>query len=315
MNRELPKLVFFGTPDFAVPTLRRLGAEKGTVLLVVSQPDRPKGRGRKTSPSPVKAFAEGAGIPVFQPARVRDPEAVATIASTGAECAVVVAYGQILPRELLDLFPLGVLNIHGSVLPAYRGAAPIQRAILAGDRTTGVSIMLLDAGMDTGPVLSRETISIEESDTFGSLHDRLAEVGADLLVKTLPDWKRGRIVARPQDEGLATYAPPIGKEELKVDWTRPGLEVVNRIRAFDPWPGAHCRWEDRRVKCFKASLAALSSPGTPGEVLGETGAGLLVVAGDGRTVCIRELQLEGQRRLPAAEFLRGHFIPGGTILR
>lgn len=313
MNGELPRLVFFGTPDFAVPTLRRLAAEKGTVALVVTQPDRPRGRGRKTGPSPVKKLAEASGIPVLQPSSVREPETLATIASVGAECAVVVAYGRILPQKLLELFPLGVLNIHGSILPAYRGAAPIQRAILAGERTTGVTVMLLDAGMDTGPVLSRKRVPIEESDTFGTLHDTLAEMGADLLVKTLVDWRQGRIEAQPQDERRATYAPPVKKEELRIDWTRPAKEVVNRIRAFDPWPGAHCLWGDRRIKCFKAFLPDLASRGAPGEVLGESVAGLLVLAGDGKAVCIRELQMEGQRRLPAVEFLRGRPVDQGSM--
>jgi methionyl-tRNA formyltransferase len=311
---DLPGIVFMGTPDFALPSLKKLSMAGAPVLMAVTQPDRPKGRGKKLLPPPVKVLAEELGIRVFQPERVREDEAVERIAGAHAECAVVVAYGQILPRTLLDSFPLGALNVHASVLPKYRGAAPIHRSILEGDAATGVSIMLLDSGMDTGPVLSRRELPIAEGDTFGTIHDRLALLGADLLIETLVSWKAGRIQPRAQDNSLATYAPPFRKGELRLDWSQEGRKISNRIRAFDPWPGAFAFLNGRRVKCFKPVLMSWKGQGTPGEILGCSESGLAVLAGDHQVVGIGELQLEGQRRMSAAEFLRGRSIPEGTML-
>ncbi len=226
----------------------------------------------------------------------------------------MVAYGQIIPQHLLDLFPLGALNIHGSLLPRLRGAAPMQRSILTGERTTGVSIMLLDAGMDTGPVLGRRELQIGESETFGSLHDRMAQEGADFLLEILADWKGGRIAPEPQNEADATYAPPVRKDELKIDWSLPAVQLVNTIRAFDPIPGAFGYWGGRRIKCFGAALSTLRQEGRAGRVLGAGEQGLIVLAGDGIALSIGELQLEGQRRVPASAFLRGHPIHRDTYL-
>src|SRR5208337_2872917 len=205
-----------GTPNFAVPCLQKLLECKAGVRLVVTQPDRPSGRGRRICESPVKTLANEAGIPIYQPERIRGGEVIEKIRAYGAECAVVVAFGQLVPQSFLDLFPLGTLNIHGSLLPRYRGAAPIQRAILAGETLTGVSIMLLDSGMDTGPVLSQKELTIGPMDNFGTVYQSLAEQGAELLVDTLRDWTAGRISARAQDDALATYAPPIQKDELRI---------------------------------------------------------------------------------------------------
>lgn len=303
-----------GTPDFAVPSLRMLAEAGAPIVLVVTQPDRPSGRGQKLTPSPVKLLAEKLNIPVFQPDRVRKPEAIEHIRSLGAECAAVVAYGQILPQSLLDLFSLGVLNVHGSLLPKYRGAAPVQRSILSGDSETGISIMLLDAGMDTGPVLSQLRTSIGEDDNFKTLHDRLSRLGAELMCATLKEWCAGRISPRPQEESLVTYAPPISKEELRLDWQLPALRLVNAIRAFDPWPGAYCLYQGKRVKCFKASLLHWEGEGAAGEVVGVTDKGLVILGGDKKAFAVGELQLEGQRRLAAAEFLRGHPVTPGSHL-
>lgn len=315
LNPEPPPIIFLGTPDFAVLSLKNLVEAGVPVLAVVTQPDRPKGRGKKPAPSPVKTLAQELKIPIYQPERIRRQEVIEEIRSLQAQCAVVVAYGQILPQAFLDLFPLGALNVHASLLPRYRGAAPIQRSILAGDRETGVSIMLLDAGMDTGPVLSQKKIPIGKNETFGSVHDNLARVGAELLCETLIDWAKGRLQPIPQDDALATYAPPIRKDELRLVWERTVDEIVNTIRAFDPWPGGFAMYGGRRIKCFGASHLDWSAEGRAGEIVGQAEGGLIVLAGDGRALSIGELQLEGQRRMSAAEFLRGHPMEPGTLLQ
>lgn len=311
-----PRIAFFGTPEFAVPSLRRLVSAGAPLAVVVTQPDRPRGRGIKTTPPPTKVFALSAGIPVLQAERIKERGVLERIASFGCECAVVVAYGQLLPQMLLDLFPLGVLNVHASLLPRYRGAAPIQRALLSGDTTTGVSIMLLDAGMDTGPVLARREIPIVEDDCFGTVHERLAHDGADLLCDVIPRWKAGLLHPEPQPDSLATYAPPIRKEELRLSWGLSARSLVNAIRAFDPLPGAFTIFGTKRLKCFSGKLLSWKRVGgNAGEVLGGSETGLVVLGGDGMALSIGELQLEGQKRLAAADFLRGHPIPQGTVLQ
>jgi methionyl-tRNA formyltransferase len=315
INPDLPRLIFMGTPDFAVPSLRKLVETGSDIPLVVTQPDRPSGRGKKTRPSPVKVLADALHIPVYQPERMRGEGVVERVRAYGAECAVVVAYGQILPRVFLDAFPLGTLNVHASLLPRHRGAAPIHRAILGGDDSTGVTIMLLDEGMDTGPMLSKREIPIGEDDTLGTMHDKLARLGADLLSETLREWKAGIVKPRPQDDRSATYAPPIRKEELRLAWHLPAKRIVDAIRAFDPVPGAHAFYEGRRMKCFKASLLGWEGKGEAGEVAGGTDKGLVVLGGDGRALSIGELQLEGQKRISAPDFLRGHPIPAGSRLQ
>ena len=314
MREGLPSLVFMGTPDFAVPSLQRLSSLGAAVRLVVTQPDRPSGRGKRLTAPPVKVAAEALGFEVYQPERVRRNEVVEKIRSCGAECAVVVAYGQLLPRELLDVPPLGAVNVHASLLPAYRGAAPIHRSILSGDAVTGVTIMLLDEGMDTGPILARREMPVEASDTFGTVHDKLAETGAELLVETLVGWKAGRIQARLQGESGVSTAPPIRKEEMHLSWGNSAQQVVNTIRAFDPLPGAFSFYGGKRIKCFRASVLAWKGDGRPGEVVGSTDGGLVVLAGDGRAVAVGELQMEGLRRLTAGEFLRGRPMAPGSLL-
>lgn len=314
MRGELPSLVFMGTPDFAVPSLQRLCACGAAVRLVVTQPDRPSGRGKRLTPPPVKLAAEALGLEVCQPERVRRSEVIERIRSCEAECAVVVAYGQILPQDLLDAFPLGAINVHASLLPAYRGAAPIQRAILSGESVTGVTIMLLDAGMDTGPILTRREVPIEPADAFGAVHDKLAAAGSELLLETLIEWKAGRVRPVAQGEAGVSLAPPIRKEEMRLEWEAPAQRVVNAIRAFDPWPGAFSILNGRRIKCFRGSTLAWKGEGRPGEIVGSTEDGLVVLAGDGRAVAVGELQLEGVRRLSAGEFLRGRPIAPGSVL-
>ncbi|MHC1741773.1 MAG: methionyl-tRNA formyltransferase [Syntrophobacteraceae bacterium] len=309
---EWPAVVFFGTPAFAVPTLEKLAGAGVLITLVVTQPDRPSGRGKKLTSPPVKTVAQQLGYPVYQPERLKTETVRTSMAEYGGECAVVVAYGQIIPQSLLEHYPLGALNIHGSLLPRLRGAAPMQRAILAGERTTGISIMLLDAGMDTGPVLGQRALQLGESETFGSLHDRMAHEGADFLLEILAGWKAGRLAPQPQSEADATYAPPISKDELRIEWSLPAARIVNIIRAFDPMPGAFGYLGGRRIKYFGASLSPLRQDGRAGEVLGAGEQGLVVLAGDGVALSIGEVQLEGQRRVSANAFLRGHPINRDT---
>jgi methionyl-tRNA formyltransferase len=310
----LPSLIFLGTPDFALPSLQNLVRAGARIPLVVTQPDRERGRGRKLTPSPVKILAEKHGIPVFQPGRIRAREAVERICSQGAECLVVVAYGQILPQVLLDCHPLGAINVHASLLPALRGAAPIHRALLSGAATTGITMMLLDAGMDTGPILQQRKIAIEDQDNLGSLHDRLSNLGADQLLETLSRWKAGELLPLQQDDAQASSAPPVSKEEMILDWQQDAKQIVNQIRAFDPWPGAHCQYQGKRLKCFAASLLPWNGAGRAGEIMGAGAAGLVVRGGDGRALCIGGLQLDGHRRLAAGDFIRGHQMPQGTCL-
>lgn len=314
MSSRFPSLVFFGTPEFAVPSLTALLNCGASIQLVVTQPDRPSGRGKKLTAPPVKELATRHGLSVYQPTRVKDAFAVETIASVRAECAVVVAYGQLLPADLLSRFPLGAVNVHASILPHYRGAAPIQRSLLAGDRQTGVSLMLLDEGMDTGALLSVRKTTVEDHLNYGALHHRLASLGAELLCDILPAWKAGEIRPEPQDPTQASYAPPIGKDELRLKWDLTAAMLVNRVRAFDPVPGAHFILNGRRVKCFDATLLPLGGKGRAGEVLGAGEKGLVVQAIDGGCFALGSLQLEGQRRLKALDFLRGHPVSSGTVL-
>ncbi len=307
-------LVFLGTPDFAVPSLRKLLECKADVRLVITQPDRASGRGRKIHQSPVKMLAIEWGLPVYQPERVREAEVIETVRSYGAQCAVVAAFGQVLPQSFLDLFPLGALNIHGSLLPRHRGAAPIQRAMLAGESLTGISIMLLDAGLDTGPVLLQKESSIRPYDTFGTVYKKLAERGAELLLEALGDWSAGRISPLAQDSCLATYDPPIRKVELRIDWNSPAKDIINKIRAFDPVPGAWFFLGGKRVKCFSAASVSWATAGRAGEVIGMADSGLIVSGGCGEPLCLGELQMEGMRRMSAGEFSRGRPIPQGSFL-
>jgi methionyl-tRNA formyltransferase len=259
------------------------------------------------------AIAEG--LPVYQPETVRGAEVVEKVRSYGAELAVVVAFGQILSQPLLDLFPLGALNIHGSLLPRLRGAAPIQRSILAGENSTGISIMLLDSGLDTGPVLLQEKSPIGPQDAFGTVYKNLSQKGAELLLRVLRDWPAGRLCPLAQDSGRATYAPPIRKEELRINWNSAAKDIINQIRAFDPAPGAWFSLGGKRVKSFRAaSVSWGATTARGGEVIGMADSGLIVTGGCGNPLCLGELQMEGMRRMSAGEFTRGRPIPQGSFL-
>ncbi|MCX5907151.1 MAG: methionyl-tRNA formyltransferase [Deltaproteobacteria bacterium] len=307
------RILFLGTPAFACPTLQALLESPHEILGVVTQPDRPKGRGRKLTPPPVKIIAATKNLPVFQPEKVRDPSFLRACQDLQPEIIVVVAYGQILPQILLSLPPRGCVNIHGSLLPKYRGAAPITRAVLAGDTLTGITTMLMDEGMDTGPILGTEETPIAKDDTTGSLQDRLAGIGAGLLLRTLEGLEKGTITPKPQDHSRATYAPKIAKEEGKIDWNAPALTLFNLIRAFDPWPGAFTLWEGRVLKLFHPSITEEENRKTPGTVVNASAEGLAIATGRG-ILLVSELQAENRSRMKAKDFLRGHSLTPGTRL-
>ncbi len=299
----MERVAFMGTPDYAVPSLEILVADY-EVVGVVTQPDRPVGRGRVVVPPPVKQVAQGQGLPVYQPQTLRDPAAQAQIAAWRPDVIVVAAFGLILPPDLLDLPPAGCLNVHASLLPRWRGAAPIAAAILAGDDTTGVTLMKMDAGVDTGPVLAQRSEPIRADDTQGTLAARLARVGADLLRETLPAYLRGAVATRPQPEEGVTYAPLLRKEDGWLDWSRPAVELDRQVRACTPWPGAFSEWRGKRLKVLQARAA----PGWRGEA--QPGTVVVVdghpaVATGGGALLLVALQLAGKRPMDGVAFARG----------
>ncbi|MBP7000820.1 methionyl-tRNA formyltransferase [Amaricoccus sp.] len=295
------RLVFMGTPDFARASLDALAEAGHEIAAVYSQPPRPAGRGQKPRPSAVAAHAEALGLPVRTPASLREPEAQAAFAALGAEAAVVAAYGLILPRPILAAPPRGCLNVHASLLPRWRGAAPIQRAILAGDAQTGVSIMQMEAGLDTGPVLLAEPLPIGPEETAGALHDRLAALGARLIVDALA--RLDDLTPQPQPEAGVTYAAKIDKAEARIDWTLPAPEVDRRIRALSPSPGAWCELAGERLRLLRSRLA--EGAGAPGETLDDA---LTVACGHG-AVRILAVQRAGRAPTDADAFLRGFPLP------
>ena len=311
------KIVFMGSPPFAATSLSALLEAGHEIALVVSQPDKPAGRGKKLVSPAVVEVAREAGLEIIQPRSARKPDErtgaplAATLGETGADLGVVVAYGKILPLEVLEAFPRGCVNVHASLLPAYRGAAPIQHAIIAGERETGVSIMQLDEGMDTGPVLRTAAIAIADDDTAGTLFDKLAPLGAETLVAALADLEAGALVAAPQDDSRASYAPMLKKSDGYIDWTEPAARVRDRIRGVDPWPTAQAMFGGLRLKLFDAFRA--EGTGAPGEVVSVRERGVVVACGEG--ACgIGEIQAPGKRRIPALAFARGRGLEPGSRL-
>lgn len=301
MTPELD-IVFAGTPDFAVPSLEALMHSRHRVRAVLTQPDRPAGRGRRLQPSPVKRQALEGGLTVLQPERL-DAEARATLAALSPDLMVVVAYGLILPEAVLTLPRWGCWNVHASLLPRWRGAAPIQRAILAGDTETGVCIMRMERGLDTGDVIAAARTSIATDETAGELHDRLAVLGAETLMPPLETLAReGSVAAEPQDEARATYAAKVDAGEAELDWAAPAVELARRVRAFNPWPGARARVQDHWLKIWRARPVPGAAGASPGAVLGLTDDGLDVATGDGR-LRLLEVQRSGRRRTSARELV------------
>ncbi len=306
------RLAFMGTPDFAVPSLAELLASGHEVVAVYSQPPKPRGRGQKLTPSPVHAFAETMGLPVFTPASMKAPEAIVDFRSLEVDAACVVAYGQILKAEVLEAPRLGCFNLHGSLLPRWRGAAPIQRAIMAGDRQTGVQIMRMSEGLDEGPILLSEVMDIRPDDTAATLSGRMSHTGASLWPRALAAIERGAVEGAPQT-GEPTYAKKITPAEARIDWTRPAVEIDCHIRGLSPFPGAwfEAPGPEGPVR-IKALMSRVSGPGEgePGEVLD---GGLRVACGDG-VVRLLTVQRPGKAAQPAEEMLRGFAIPAGTVL-
>jgi methionyl-tRNA formyltransferase len=307
---ESPKIVFMGTPDFAVPVLNALQEHAYDVALVVTQPDRPKGRGRKLLPPPVKSRAIEMGYNVIQPESVRTDEFISLIRGIDPDFFVVVAFGHILPKQILELPKKGAINIHGSLLPKYRGSAPIQWAIINGEKETGVTTMLMDSGMDTGHMLLSEKTEIMPEDTSDTLHDRLAILGANLLIRTLKNFDA--ITPMPQNHEDATYAPMLKKADGRIDWKKSAKSLDEFIRGVTPWPGAFTFHENRRLKIFKTIPILTESESPPGTVVRGFPDELRVATGDG-VLSILEIQGESGKRLLIKDFLRGYPIPVGTV--
>lgn len=303
------RILFMGTGAFGVPTLNALLGSRHEMLGVVTQPDRPKGRGREMQMSVVKQLAVDAGLPVYQPEKVRSDDFVAQVRGMAPDAFVVVAFGQIIPKTLLDIPGYGSVNVHASLLPKYRGAAPIHYALFRGEKATGVTTMLMDPGLDTGPMLLQESIEILPEDNTGTLEARLSEIGAPLLLRTLDALEDGSIVPRAQDDSLATYAPSIKKEDCRIHWSISAPDISNRVRGCTPRPGAFTFFEGTAVKIW--ACRSEEGKGTPGQVVSVDDRGIGVAAGEG-VVLISELQPECRKRMGAADFARGSRITAGS---
>ena len=306
------KIIFAGTPEFAVLALSALLGSPHRVVAVYTQPDRPAGRGRKLMPGPVKKLAQEKDLPVYQPARLKSEEDLARLESQGADLMVVAAYGLLLPARVLEAPRLGCVNIHASLLPRWRGAAPIQRAILAGDRQTGISIMQMDAGLDTGAVLHTLGCPIGPRETGGSLHDKLAALGARALMEALPGIAARSIVPREQEQAAASYARKLEKSEARLDWSRSAAELDRQVRAFNPWPVAQAELAGNVVRIWDALPLRGRPQGRAGAVIGDGPAGIDVATGDG-VLRIMKLQMPGKRVLAAADFLNANDVQGAVF--
>ncbi len=308
-------LIFCGTPQFAVPTLAKLLEEKFTIQLVVTNPDEPSGRGYELKVPPVKEAALRAGLPIFQPAKLKVPETIEFLSRFHPDAIVVVAYGHIIPHWMIDQPRLGCINLHGSLLPKYRGAAPIQWALIRGERVTGVTTMKIDAGLDTGPMLLRKELEVHDDDTTETLFEKLSQIGASLMIETLRGLGQGTVVPCPQDSSKATLAPMLKKEDGRIDWTLSATEIGWRVRGLRPWPGAYSTLRGKNIHIWAAApVAARPSEGwIPGTLLPEHGK-LFVACGQGTMLEVKEIQLEGRKRLSAREFLNGIRLAAGEKL-
>jgi methionyl-tRNA formyltransferase len=312
------RVIFMGSPAFALPTLGVLSESGQELVAVVTQPDKPSGRGRAWTPPPAKAFARERGIPVLQPVDVSAPPSVQRLRELAPDVIVVAAYGQILRRAVLEVPRRGSLNVHASLLPRHRGASPVAAAIIAGDRVTGVTIMEVVRALDAGPIVAQTEEPLRDDDTTGSLEARLAELGARLLMECLEPWAEGRLVAVPQDDALATYAPMVRRGDALIDWSLPAADIWRRVRAYNPWPIAHTRWRGGELRILEGLPIEDESGAPPGTVLGPerlpTGETTFSVqAGRGRLAVLRA-QLPGRRALPGADLLRGRRDLLGSVL-
>jgi methionyl-tRNA formyltransferase len=305
-------VVFFGTPQFAVPSLERLIRSSHQVVGVVTQPDRPRGRGQRVTDSPVKATALQHGLPVFQPARLRDPEVAETLNEWAPDLGVVAAYGKIIPESVLNLPRLGMINVHGSLLPRYRGAAPVQRAVIDGVPQTGITIMRMVAALDAGGMFAKATRPIGPDETSDVVERDLADLGAALLIEVIEDLGAGRAVEEPQDEALSTYASKITKDEGLVDWTLPAVAIHNRVRGLYPWPHAFTYLEGERLILMRTHVVTGTSAAEPGTVVDVAGGLLQVATGNSGRLAIDEIQPEGRRAMNIRDYVAGHPIQPGA---
>jgi methionyl-tRNA formyltransferase len=308
-------LIFCGTPEFAVPTLESLIAEKFAINLVVTNQDEPSGRGYEVKAPPVKQVALRAGLLVYQPAKLKDPATVEIITSFRPDAIVVVAYGHILPKWIIDLPRLGCINLHASLLPKYRGAAPIQWSVIRGEAVTGITTMRIDVGLDTGDILLKREVEIQDDDTSETLSVRLSQLGADLMIETLRRLDRGDLEVQPQDHTQATLAPILKKEDGRIDWNLPALEIWNRVRGLRPWPGAYTRFRGKNLHIWAASRPAAGETMSlePGTLIADRGS-LRVICGQGTLLDAKEIQLEGRKRLAPRDFLNGvNISPGERV--
>lgn len=315
------RVVFMGTPDFSVPALKALVDGGHEVTAVITQPDKPKGRGKEVQMTPVKLAAMEYGIPVYQPVKIRDPEFIGRLKEIPADVYVVIAFGQILPKAVLDIPPCGCINIHASLLPKYRGAAPIQWCVIDGEKETGITTMMMDTGLDTGDMLEKAVIPIEEKETGGSLHDKLSLAGGELILSTLKKLEEGTLVRTPQTEEGTCYAKMLTKTMGDIDWSTSAVSIERLIRGLNPWPSAYTHWNGKTIKLWAASavsgteeesLMAGREDLADGTVLSSGKKGLFVKTGQG-VLSIQELQLEGKKRMDVDAFLRGYAIPEGDV--
>ena len=308
------KIVYMGTPDFAVPPLAALVQNGYEVTAVVTQPDKPKGRGKTLMPTPVKEEAMKHDIPVYQPLKVREPEFVETLKKLEPDMIIVAAFGQIIPKAILDMPRFGCVNVHASLLPKYRGAAPIQWAVLNGDQVTGVTTMRMDEGLDTGDMIMKQEVIVDEDETGGSLFDKLSEVGAKLCVKTMEAIENGTAVYTPQDDALATHTGKIQKEMGSIDWSKDAEVIERLVRGLNPWPSAYTRIDDKNLKIWRAKVISHEVKAAPGCILKVTKDELEVQTGNG-VLALLEVQLEGKKRMTTDAFLRGYQVTEGSFLK
>jgi methionyl-tRNA formyltransferase len=309
-----PRILFMGTPAFALPSLQILHEQKYPIIGVVSQPDRPHGRGLKEVAPPVKILAQQLGLPVFQPEKVKDPSFLEKFYQLKPDMVVVVAFGQILPKDIIDYPPLQCLNIHPSLLPKYRGAAPINWPIVRGETKTGVTIMLMDEGMDSGDILTQEETQLGDTETYGELHDHLAKLGATLLIKTIEQVVNGTAQRQSQDASGVTFAPRLKKETGKIDWNNKVSDIVNLIRGLSPSPAAYTHLEGQVLKIFSAEAIQNKVSEVSGTIGAISPEGLPVAASDGYVI-LKDVQLAGKKRMLTQDFLRGHRLKPGTVLK